>query len=136
MNVEIKLRLGSAALSRQTHKQVTFSEHVVRIPVQVIFINIKVSDILLSIPLQAAIHDIIEITIQLTVCHNGSLLFNLLIVIYDLIHVDVILIVAIVIDNELAGNCGHNITQRSLDERKQKVCVLFRHWQIQAKIIF
>ena len=51
MDIEITLRLGSAALSRQAHKQVTFTENAMRIPVQVIFVNIEVGNILLCVPL-------------------------------------------------------------------------------------
>ena len=118
MNIKITLRLGSATLSRQAHKQIAFSEHVMGIPVQVIFVNIEVGNILLCVPFQAAIHNIIKITIQFAIGHYGSLLFDLFIVVYDLIYIDVILVIAIVVNNELARNGGHNVTQGSLNEGK------------------
>ena len=136
MDIEIPFRLRSAALSRQTEEQIAFTENVMTIPVQVTLINLKSRNILLCIPIEAAVNQLIKIAIQFAICHDGSLLFDLLIIVNDLIHINVILVIGIVVDNELTGYRGHDILQRSLNQSQQEVCILLRHRQEQAKIIF
>lgn len=102
MDIEIALRLCCASLSRQTHEEITFPEDIVGIPVQVIFVNIEIRNILLGVPLKAAIYHLVEVAVQLAVCHDRGLLLNLLIVIDDFVHIDVILVIAVIVDDELA----------------------------------
>ena len=101
MDIEIPFRLRSATLSRQAEEQIAFTENVMAIPVQVALINLKSRNILLCVPIKAAVNQLIEIAIQFAICHDGSLLFNLLIIVNDLIHINVILVIGIVVDNEL-----------------------------------
>ena len=56
MDIEIPFRLRSAALSRQTEEQIAFTENVMTIPVQVTLINLKSRNILLCIPIEAAVN--------------------------------------------------------------------------------
>ena len=135
MDIEIPFRLRSATLSWQAEKQIAFTENVMAIPVQIALINLKSRNILLCVPIKAAVNQLIEIAIQFAVCHDGSLLFNLLIIVNDLIHINVILVIGIVVDNKLTGYRGHDILQRSLNQSQQEICILLRHRQEQAKII-
>jgi hypothetical protein len=64
VDIEIALRLCCASLSRKPHKQISLSEDVVRIPIQIIFVYIEIRDILLCIPLEATIHNVVEVAIQ------------------------------------------------------------------------
>ena len=63
-------------------------------------------------------------------------MLDLLIIVNDLIHINVILVIGIVVDNELTGYRGHDIFQRSFNQSQQEVCILLRHRQEQAKVIF
>ena len=85
------------------------------VPVQVTLVNLKSWNILLCVPIKATINQLIKITIQLAICHDGSFLFDFLIIVNNLIHINVVLVISIVIDNKLTGYRGHNILQRSFD---------------------
>ena len=135
MDIEISLRLGRATFSRQAKEQIAFTENVMGIPIQVSLVDFKARNVLLCVPIQTSINQLIEESIQLAICHNRSFLLNLLVIVNNLVHVNVVLIVAVIEDDELTGNGGHDILQSCLNQRKQKVCILLRHRQEKAQIV-
>ena len=135
MDIEVTLWLGCASLSRQSHKQIAFPEHIMSIPVQVIFVNIEICYILLGIPFQAAVHNIVERTVQFIISEKRCLLLDLLIVVNNLINVNVILVVCIIENNELTRNGSHDFFQCHLYSRQKEISILFRHHHVQAQIV-
>ena len=135
MDIEVTLWLGCASLSRQSHKQIAFPEHIMSIPVQVIFVNIEICYILLGIPFQAAVHNIVERTVQFIISKKRCLLLDLLIVVNNLINVNVILVVCIIENNELTRNGSHDFFQCHLYSRQKEISILFRHHHVQAQIV-
>ena len=136
VNIEVAFRLRRTAFPRQAHKEIAFPENIVGIPVQVVFVNLKAGDILLRFPFQAVVHRFIEITVELSVSHNGGFLLDFFVVINDLIHVNVILVIGIVMDDKLPGNCGHDSFECGFYRAQEKIGVLLWNWKEQAEVIF
>ena len=88
-----------------------------RIPVQVVFVNVEVGHILLGIPVKTGIDHIVEGAIQLIVSKQCSFLLDLLVVVNDLVNVNVILTVGIVDDDKLTENDIKKM-QEEIDYRK------------------
>ena len=107
-----------------------------RIPVQVVFVNVEVGHILLGIPVKTGIDHIVEGAIQLIVSKQCSFLLDLLVVVNDLVNVNVILTVGIVEDDKLTENGGHDFFQSNLHCGQKEICILLRHHHIQAQVIF
>ena len=116
MNIEVTLRLSCTSFSRQAHEQITLAENLMRIPVQIVFVNVEVGHILLGIPVKACIDNTIEGTIQLIFCKQRCLLLNFFVVVNHLIDINVILAVCIIKNDELARNRRHDISQRCLNQ--------------------
>ena len=135
MDIEITLRLSSASFTWKTHKQIALTENLMRIPVQVVFVNVEVGHILLGIPVKACIDHIIEGAIQFIVSKQRSFLLDLLVVVNDLINVNVILAVGIIEDDKLTRNGGHDFFQSDLHCGQKKIRILFWHHHIQAQVI-
>ncbi len=135
MNIKIALRLSCTSFSRKSHKQITLAEDLMGIPVQVIFVDIEIGHILLSIPVKTGINHIVEGTIQLVLCEKRRLLLDLFVIVNDLINVNVILAVCIIEDNKLTRNSSHDVAQSCLNQRQKEIRILLRHTQVQTQVI-
>ena len=89
-------------------------------------------DILLFLPLQGSIHQLIKIAVQIIVRQNGRPLLDFLVIINDFVHIDVILIVGIIKNDKLPGHGGHDVFQRSFHYPQKEIGILFRHVQMKA----
>ena len=137
MNIEIALRLGSAALSRKSHKEIAFPEDIVAVPVQVVFVNLKIRDVFLRVPFKAVIDNRVEVSVQFCWSQQRCLLVDLFIVVNDFVDIDIVLIIGIVMNDELSRDSRHDILECCIDNAKKKVCIVFRHGiQIEAEVIF
>ena len=118
VNIEIALRLGSAALSRKSHKEIAFPEDIVAVPVQVVFVNLKIRDVFLRVPFKAVIDNRVEVSVQFCWSQQRCLLVDLFIVVNDFVDIDIVLIVDIIMDNELSRDRRHDILECRIDNAK------------------
>ena len=105
------------------------------VPVQVVLVDLEIRHVLLGRPFKTTVHDAIEVAVQVALRHHVGLLLDLLVVVNDLVHVDVVLVVGVVMDDELARYRGHDVAQYRVHDAQQKVAVLLGERQVQAEVV-